>query len=173
MIWLYSLGIIVVVLGASVFFGAPYVPTKRRELRRMFEHLRPLSSKDVLLDIGSGDGVVLREAAKRGIRRAVGYEIHPIFWAISKVAGWGNDTVQPMLRNAWTTPFPDDVTLVYAFAVQRDGRRLVRVMQREVERLGRPLELVCYASPLKGYTPVRTFEAYALYQFQPLHPRKA
>lgn len=162
MAWLYIVGGIIVLLGASVFFGAPYVPTKRRELRRMFDILYPLSKNDVVLDIGSGDGVVLREVSRRGIR-AVGYEIHPVYWLVSKVLSWGDRKVSVRLCNAWTTPFPDEVTLVYAFSVQRDSRKLVWTVRREAGRLGRPLTLVCYGSPIKGITPTRTYEAYFLY----------
>lgn len=172
MIWPYTVGAIVVILGASVFFGAPYVPTKRRELQRMLDKLYVLSPKDIVLDIGSGDGVVLREVSRRGAK-AVGYEIHPVYWTISRILSWSDKNVVPKLRNAWTTPFPDDVTLVYAFAVERDGKRLARTVQREANRLGRPLMLVCYGSPLAGHRPVRTFEAYTLYRFSPLHPDKA
>ncbi len=166
MVIAYIIGGIVVVLGASVFFGAPYVPTHRRDLRRMFDRLYPLSERDVLLDIGSGDGIVLREASRRGAR-AVGYEINPVYWGISRLLSWRDAKVSSRLRNAWTTPFPDDVTLVYAFAVARDGKRLKKLLQREAERLGRPLTLVCYGSPLPQVQPVEAFEAYFLYKFQP------
>jgi len=170
--WIYIVGIVVVLLGASAFFGAPYVPTKRRELRRMFDELYPLSKKDTLLDIGSGDGVVLREASRRGAR-AVGFEISPIFWVVSKLLSLKNPQVSIKLCNAWSTPFPKDVTVVYAFAVERDAKKLVRAVQRAADTLNRPLVLICYGSPLASFRPTRSFEAYSLYTFQPLHPTQA
>lgn len=172
MSWVYIAGLVIVLLGVSVFFGAPYVPTRRRDLKRMFDELLPLSKEDVVLDFGSGDGVVLREVSRRGVR-AVGYEIHPLFAGISKVLSWGDKGVKVKITNAWLEPFPEDVTVVYAFAVGRDGRRLVRKVQREADRLNRPLRVVCYGNPLPNIQPVQNFEAYALYHFQPLHLSKA
>lgn len=82
MIWAYLIGAVVVFIGISAFFGAPYIPTLRRDVRRMFDELAPISKSDVVLDLGSGDGVVLREITKRGAK-AVGYELHPFFVGVS------------------------------------------------------------------------------------------
>lgn len=170
MLGVYILGAIFVFIGMSVFFGAPYVPSRRRDVRRMFDTLRPLDKTDVVLDIGSGDGVVLREVSKRGAT-AVGYEIHPLFVGISKTLSRGDARVRIELTNAWFAPFPDDVTVVYAFSVGRDGARLKRKVQSEAQRLHRELILICYGNPLPGLQPDRRFEAYLLYTFQPLHLR--
>lgn len=164
MLWIYIVGTIVVLLGASVFFGAPYVPSRKRDMKRMFDELYPLSKDDVVLDIGSGDGIVLREVSRRGAK-AIGYEISPIFWAISKLLSKGDKNVTVKLANMWLEPFPDDVTFIYLFAVTRDGKKLVEKIHREKERLGRPLTVVCYGSPFAGIQPAKSFEAYHLYNF--------
>ena len=75
--------IVVLLFGFVVFRGAPYVPSKRRDIKRAFEELYPLDDSDTLVDIGSGDGVVLRMAAKRGAH-AVGYELNPILVLVSR-----------------------------------------------------------------------------------------
>ena len=170
--WIYFVGLVVLIIGMGAFFGAPYVPTKRRDLRRMFEELYPLSPHDTVLDLGSGDGLVLREVSRRKAR-AVGYEINPFFWALSRLLSFGDQNVEVVLCNGWLTPFPEDTTLVYTFSVLKDGRKLEHTMQREADRLGRPLVLVCYGSPLAGKKPYRTFEAYYLYEFEPLHLKEA
>ena len=168
--WIYFFGIIAVIIGIGAFFGAPYVPTRRRDLRRMFDELYPLDVHDKVLDLGSGDGLVLREVSRRGAK-AIGYEINPIFWMISRLWSLADPRVDVVLCNGWLTPFPDDVTLVYTFSVLRDGKKLTRTMQREADRLGRPLTLVCYGSPLADKKHARSFEAYNLYEFEPLHLR--
>lgn len=170
MLALYIIGAIVVFIGMSVFFGAPYVPSHRRDVRRLFDELTPVTKGDVVLDIGSGDGLILREVSRRGAK-AVGYEIHPLFVGISRLLSLRDKNVEVRWVNAWITAFPDEVSLVYAFAVSRDGRKLSHRVQEEANRLNRPLTLVCYGSPLAGRTPTRTFEAYFLYIFEPLHSR--
>lgn len=166
--WVYVVGFLAVLFGFGAFFGAPYVPTKRRDVRRMFESLYPLSDKDVLLDIGSGDGLVLRAAREKGAR-AVGYEINPVFYGLSRLLSAADPGVRVRLVNAWLTPFPDDVTVIYIFSTGKDGKRLERLMQKEADRLQRPLTLVCYGNPLPRIPVHRSFEAYSLYIFQPLH----
>lgn len=168
MIAMYVIGAIVVLLGMSVFFGAPYVPSHKRDVKRLFDELTPVSEGDTVLDIGSGDGIILREASRHGAR-AIGYEIHPLFVGISRLLSWGDKNVSVKWANAWTAPFPDDVTLVYAFAVGRDGAKLTRQVQREANRLGRTLRLVCYGNPLPDRAATAAFEAYHLYNFEPLH----
>jgi len=166
--WVYFVGILAVIIGAGAFFGAPYVPTRRRDLKRMFDELQPVTSRDVVLDFGSGDGLILREASRRGAK-AVGFEINPVFWAISKLWSLGDKRVTAVLCNAWLTDFPAKTTIIYAFAVSRDSKRLAKKVQKEANRLKRPLFLVCYGSPFPDIKPLRNFEAYHLYQFQPLH----
>ena len=122
----------------------------------------------MVLDIGSGDGIVLREISRRGAK-AVGYEIHPLFVWLSRLLSWRDSNVTVRWANAWTAPFPEDVTLIYAFAVGRDGAKLAKKVQHEDEVLGRPLTLVCYGNPLPRREPEQSFEAYHLYRFRPLH----
>jgi len=83
MILLWIVFAIALVFAAVVAVGAPYVPSKRKDLVDAFDELYPISKNDLVLDIGSGDGIVLREVARRG-GRAVGIEINPILVLISK-----------------------------------------------------------------------------------------
>lgn len=168
----WIIGSLVVLVGISVFFGAPYVPSIRRDVRRLFDTEISLQPHDVVLDIGSGDGLVLREVSRRGAK-AIGYEIHPLFVGLSRLLSLGDKKVSVRWLDAWRAPFPDDTTIVYVFAVGRDGKRLLRTIQREVNRLQRPLIVVCYGNALPNYSPTGQFEAYTLYRFQPLHQQKA
>lgn len=166
------LWIIVVILfvcfGLVVFRGAPYVPTHRRELTRAFTELYQLTSYDVLVDVGSGDGVVLREASQYGTR-AIGYEINPILVGISWLLSRRNEGVEVRLADFWLTRLPDETTVVYAFSVSRDIPKMIRTLQAHVERTGRPLALITYGSTLPDREPMAQVGAHSLYQFSPLH----
>jgi len=165
--WLYVVGAIVVLLGFSAFFGAPYVPSRRRDLIRMFDNLYPISAKDVVIDVGSGDGVILREASRRGAK-AVGYEISPLLVWVSRWLSRGDKHVNVTMTNFWQAHFPADTTVVYAFSVGRDGKKMTKKIQSEANRLAKPLALICYGNPLPDTTALREFEAYHLYEFDPL-----
>lgn len=167
MTWFYIVGGIVALLGFSVFVGAPYVPSRRRDLKNMFNELYPLSSSDTVIDVGSGDGIILREASLRGAT-AVGYEISPLLVAISKWLSRHDPKVSITMANFWLTKFPNETTVIYAFSVERDAQRLTKKIQNEATRLGKPLTLICYGSPLPKKPAERTFEAYHLYLFEPV-----
>lgn len=168
--WLWLIGGIVLLFGFVVFFGAPYVPSQRRYVKRAFEHLYPLSSKDLLVDIGAGDGLVLRCARLFGAR-AVGYEINPILYVITRWLSRNDEGVAVHLANFWTASLPDDTTVVYAFSVHRDGPRLERTLQREATRLGRSITLLSHGNPLPNQPLDAAFEAYYRYTFHPLQAK--
>lgn len=157
--------------GLVVFVGAPYVPSHKKDVKRVFDHFG-LNSTDTLVDIGSGDGIILRVASSYGAR-SIGYEINPVLVVISKLLSLGDARVKVVLQNAWTANLPQSTTIVYAFAVNRDEKKLVGLLQREASRLQKPLKLFCYGSPFKRTMSVDTFEAYHLYIFQPLQLKNA
>ena len=75
--------ICVLIFLLTALFGAPYVPTQRKQIESVFSKLRPFKRNDVLVDLGSGDGVVLDEAIRAGASKVIGYEINPILVLIS------------------------------------------------------------------------------------------
>lgn len=76
-----SIFVIVLCFGLVVFFGAPYLPTLKPQIKIALD-LLDLKSGQKMLEIGSGDGRVLKAAAERGWR-VVGYELNPILVIIS------------------------------------------------------------------------------------------
>ena len=151
----------------GILFGAPYVPSLKKDIQRMFDEFQLLTPNDVVVDFGSGDGVVLREVSRRGAR-AVGYEVNPLLVTIAKFLSRGDVRVTVKTANFWRSAFPEDITILYAFSVTKDGKRLVKKIEKEVVRLEKPLTVICYGSPLPGIEPTDTFQAYTRYIFTPL-----
>ena len=162
----------VLLFGVTAFFGAPYVPSQRRYIIRAFHNLADLTAEDHVVDLGSGDGIVLR-AARRFGAKATGFELNPLLVGISKLLSFRDTAVTIRTADAWSTHFPDDTTVVYIFSVKRDGMKVIRTMQREADRLQRPLRLLCYGNALPELTPTATDAAYFLYTFHPLRPNTA
>ena len=165
-------GIVVACFLLTVLVGAPYVPTKRRDIVAVFDDLYKISEKDLLVDIGSGDGVVLREAARRGAR-AIGYEINPFLVMISHVLCRKFPHTQTKLANFWHISVPRETTVIYTFGESRDIERMARWVERQATYVGRPLYFLSYAFTLKNHKPVRTSATFALYKIQPLQGHKA
>jgi len=172
MIWLWLVLIIVLLFGLVAFRGAPYVPSHKSHVRQALCKLYPLTNSDVLVDIGSGDGVVLREAAKIGAR-AVGYEINPVLVIISRFLSRKYSRVSINLADFWLMHLPDNTTVVYVFSVTRDMKKIIKWMQKEANKLNRPIHLINYGSELKGVKIVKSVGAYHLYTFYPLQPSEA
>src|SRR5680860_1758140 len=98
MIWLWLFFVtIAIFFGAVVFRGAPYVPSQKFYINQALRELYPISNKDLLIDIGSGDGVVLREASKLGAR-AIGYEINPFLVIISRLLSRKDNRVLSLIH---------------------------------------------------------------------------
>jgi hypothetical protein len=162
--------LVALIFGLTVFFGAPYVPSQRRFVKQAFVSLYPLKNSDVLVDIGCGDGLVLREAALQGAK-AIGYEINPILYIVARILSRKEEQVEIRLANFWMTQLPEETTVVYAFSVKRDNAKLELRMQQEANRLHRPLTLLCFGSPMTSRQPEQSENAYFRYVFHPMQKK--
>lgn len=143
------------------------MPTRRKDLRRAFTELYKLGPLDTVVDIGSGDGLVLREAARRGAR-AVGYEINPFLFVLSKLLSRDGPGVRVYLANFWQASFPEGTTAVYTFGDGRDIEKMAEKVQKEATRLGRRLAFISYAFEVKSMKKQKTVGAHHLYYIEPL-----
>lgn len=157
---------IVLVFGFVVARGAPYVPSHHKYARKSLTQLYKLSSEDTLVDLGSGDGIILRIAAEKGAT-AVGYELNPILVVITRLLSWGNKRVSVRAADYWLIGLPKATTIVYIFAVSRDVKKLEKKMQQWVNELDHEVALMMYGSKLPTAKPVKLLDAHTLYRFTP------
>ncbi|KAM5153009.1 adenine nucleotide translocase lysine N-methyltransferase isoform 1-T1 [Mantella aurantiaca] len=64
----------------------PYMPASGRQVDHVMTLLRGRSGK--MVDLGSGDGRIVLEAARRGFSPAVGYELNPWLVRLSYFYAW-------------------------------------------------------------------------------------
>lgn len=159
-------GAIVLLFGFVVFFGAPYVPSKKRDLKRALGELYIVDEDDLLVDLGSGDGVVLREAARRGAK-AVGYELNPALVLIARLLSLRQKGVQVKLQDYRRARFPEGTTVVYTFGESRDIAKMALKVHAEAKRLGHPLMFISYGFAVPGQTPLRQAGPHYLYKISP------
>jgi len=170
-LWLILL-IVGLIFGLVAFRGAPYVPSRKKYIKQALTELYPLSDKDMLVDIGSGDGIVLREAAKTGAK-AIGYEINPILVLISRFISRNNELIVVRLADFWLSHIPKGTTVIYVFSVTRDMNKILKWVQNETNQLGTTIYLITYGSGIKGGESIKNVGAYNLYVFYPLQLGKA
>lgn len=172
--WFWIAGAIIIFFGFMAFTGAPYLPTKRNELKRAFGELCPLGANDVVVDIGSGDGVVLREAIRQGAHYAYGVEINPLIAWVSQLASRNyKGRIQVRCANLWKMNFPEETSVVYTFSTHRDIEKMYKKVAREASRLGRTIRFVSYAFEVPGISAKKTLGAHHLYEIKPFTDKKA
>ncbi len=66
------------------WYGAPFVPTSSERLRAVLARA-DLKKGQMLVELGSGDGRVIREAAEKYGVKGVGFEIHPMLVGYSRL----------------------------------------------------------------------------------------
>lgn len=101
--------------------GALYVSTSRVRISAFLDAV-PMKAGQLLVDIGCGDGRVLRKVRRRYGVRAVGYELNLLAYLQAKVLCFGLENIQIKWRNFWTADLSDaDVVFCYLFPdVMRD-----------------------------------------------------
>ena len=163
---------LVLAFGFMAFTGAPYLPSKRKDIERAFTELYKLTENDHVVDIGAGDGIVLRVASSRGAR-ATGYEINPVIALIARFLSRGDSLVSVRVANLWSVAFPDDTTVVYVFGDTRDIKKMYAKVEEQATRLGRTLNLISYGFPVPGRQAVKKVGVSHLYRVEPLRKQKA
>jgi len=142
-------------LGIAAPGRVRYEPSGWLDLRRVLGH-RDVTADDVFLDLGSGKGRVVLQAARYPFRRVIGVELSP---SLVRIAAANVDARRDKLRcsdiefvTADATKFvvPDDVTVVYLYNPFR-GPLFAAAIDRVCESLDRrPRSLrLIYRTPLE------------------------
>jgi len=132
----FSFGIAVysISLLVSSFKGAPYVPTKNKEIDVLLEEAK-LKKGQLFFDLGCGDGRVVRIATERYGVRGIGYDVNPVlvryarFLAkIKKVKG-----VQFFRKNIFDVDLKE-VDVIYIFLMPKLMAKFLPKMKKELRK---------------------------------------
>lgn len=135
--------VVVLLFGVVVFVGAPYLPTLSPQAITALD-LLDLKAGDTLLELGCGDGKVLKLAAERGLQ-AVGIEMNPILACVSWVRTRRyKSRVRVVCGNFWRVAWPES-DAVYVFLIPRFMPKLDEYMQN----YGGKLVSIAFAVPNK------------------------
>ena len=107
--------ILSIALVLRVTQGALYVSTSRAKISA-FINAVPMTADQMLVDLGCGDGRVLREAQKRYGVRTVGYEINPLAYLKARIFSFGSNKIKIRRQNFWKADLSDaDVVFCYLY----------------------------------------------------------
>jgi SAM-dependent methyltransferase len=109
---LYVLGIALVLPFTQ---GALYVSTSRAKIAA-FINAVPMRADQTLVDLGCGDGRVLREAQKRYGVHTIGYEINPVAYLKARLFSFGLNKIKIRRENFWEADLSGaDVVFCYLY----------------------------------------------------------
>jgi ribosomal protein L11 methylase PrmA len=95
--------------------GALYVSTSRAKIAAFIDAV-PMRADQTLVDLGCGDGRVLREAQKRYGVHTIGYEINPMAYLKARVFSFGRNKIKIRRENFWKAALSDaDVVFCYLY----------------------------------------------------------
>jgi len=108
--YIFSVALVLPITG-----GALYVSTSRAKIAAFIKAV-PMNSDQTLVDLGCGDGRVLRKAKKRYGVRTIGYEINPLAWLKAQFCSFGPNKVKIRRENFWEADLSDaDVVFCYLY----------------------------------------------------------
>lgn len=158
----YILGVLIILSFAFVcFFGAPFVPTRKKWAKEALDMVE-LSDKDLVVDLGSGTGTILKLLDDK-IIPSIGYEMNPILWFMSKVRFMFSKNVNVKLSNFWKQDLPEKTTVVYVFAIVRDARKLEEYFKNQSKN--RQIKVITFGFELPNKKSLKHTKGAFLYQF--------
>ncbi len=161
-----TIAVLIILFGFIVFRGAPYVPTHRNTTKKALDILN-LKKGDLLVDLGSGDGVMLKAAAMRGIR-AIGYELNPILCLLAWLRCYKyRGIVNVKCRDFWFTNLPKNTDVVFVFLAGPFMRSLGRKLKKEMKLRKRELRVVSYGFEIPNFKPYKVKDSLFFYKLDP------
>ena len=154
---------LILILSFTAFTGAPFVPSKKGDVRRLFTDGYKISKKDTLIDLGAGTGTVMSAANSFGAK-VIGIELNPVFAVIAKLRFINCSTATVKCCNFYNYNFPKNVTVVYTFADSRDIKKIYAKIYHEAKRLNKTITFISYAFKVPDVKEAKKSGAFFIYK---------
>lgn len=158
-IWITGV-LLVLAYGAALLFGAPYIPTLKKQQAQALD-LLDLKKGQIFVDLGCGDGHILKLAAQRGLK-AVGYEINPFLalyaWLRTRRHG---RKVKVVWGSFWRANLKD-VDGIFVFLIGHHMKRLDELISSQSHK---GLKVVSHGFKIPGQKVKKKQGALFLYHY--------
>lgn len=138
--------------------GAPYAPTRLPVVKKAFDWAG-IGASDTLIDLGTGDGKILLEAARRGAS-AIGYELSPILWVVAWLRilhARGRDRARVKFANFYKQTLPPQTNRIFAFLMPHNMARVAAFLKEQ--KLPDKTLVFAYAFPFAEVEPLTVIRA--------------
>ncbi len=152
---------VVAAFGFVVLFGAPFLPSMKRQATTALD-LLDLRSGQTLLELGCGDGRVMKRAAARGLK-VIGYEINPMLalaaWIHTRKYG---SNAKVVWGNYWRRQWPE-ADGIYVFLLDPYMTKLDKKIIRNYK--GKHVKLASIAFEIPGRKAAKAENGVFLYKY--------
>ena len=137
----------------SCIIGAGFQPTSRKRVQQMLD-MAEVGSGDTVYDLGSGDGRIVINAAKKYGAKAVGMEADPlrVFWSRTVILLSGIKNRAQIIWGNFFNHGIGEATVVTLFLSDTANQKLKSKFQEELKPGTR---IVSYVWKFKGWEPVK------------------
>lgn len=142
-----------------MFSGAPFVPTKMEKVKKMIK-ISGLKEGEKMIDLGSGDGRIVCEAAKTGAE-CVGVEISPFlyWWSKRKAKLKGLKNVKFLRDSLWNIDL-SEFNLITIYFIPHRMKKLYKKIKSEMKPGSR---VVSYAFTFPDWQSVSKYDNIYVY----------
>ncbi len=136
------------------FFGAPPVPTPRKVVRKMLE-IAEIRPKDILYDLGAGDGRIIIMATKEHKAKAYGFEMVFFVWLLAQINLFfsGVSKKTKILHKNFYNQNLNGASIITCFLTPGAMARLKPKFEKELKP---KTKIVSYAFSIPGWKPEKT-----------------
>ena len=139
--------------------GAPWVPTFRKDIHALLDDCG-LKKSGKLIELGCGDGRLVKAAAKRGIQ-VTGYEINPLLFLFAWARNLGYPNAHVRLGNFWNKDW-SQADAVITFLIPRSMGKIEAKAEKELKPDSR---LISYVFPLPNKKPAHKRLCWFVYDY--------
>ncbi len=133
--------------------GAPWAPTRIASVKKAFDDIG-IDAKDVVVDLGAGDGAILLQAAARGAR-GIGYELSPIMWIAGCIRTLGQKRITMKYGNLYRATLPREITTVFFFLMPKHMDQVGKYLSSQ--QISSSALVLSYAFSFKNIAPARIY----------------
>ena len=114
----------------GAFSAAPYVPTWKKDVRRMMD-LAKVKPRERIYDLGCGDGRIVFEAAKKGAE-AIGIEVFILPYLYARIKSYFKPRTKILFGDMFNLDV-SDADVVFIFLMSKSYQRIATKLEKELK----------------------------------------
>ncbi len=132
--------------------GAPWLPTHKHDVQR-FLNLANIQPKQVVYDLGCGDGRLIFAAAKLGAR-VYGLELSLLPYVLANIRRLfqkNKHQIKILYKDLWNFNLKN-ADIVYIFLTPKNHTKIAKKLKKELKP---GTKIITYAWPIKNWDPIK------------------